>query len=673
MFNENILKRIYEFDNYSRDEFGDIEYDKKLDQFILNCINDEELSVIDNESYLDYDLRMNPDFNWSKIPDAINKEYHYVSSVLSKQTINTWAPGANVLISAGTGKGKNTFIKEQLLKHYGNEYIIIFENRESLLSQQKIEMIKDIDADSLKYQDIDKDNMIIFGAKRNIMLISYQKAALKLLYGDKNFFDFLSKVRYAVFDEIHYLIDDSEFNKGVNLISDYLIVPKFMVNSESSNELKLAPNEFIPNATKIFMSGSMEEVYLYLQAIGYSFNEYRDMSDNDKCTNEWADAIRTISNSQKPNHIVNLPSDYSYIKPFAYTEYSNIIDEIKKTDDKWLIFINSKSEGTKLEYDINDRYGDDTAVFINADNKKSKGVRAVYQKLLKEEKFDCKVLLATNVIYNGINIKDSKLKNIVLPETTLPVMKQLIGRKRLTNKEDNVNVFFPKVSADTLKKRFENKIKEYFDMASSENNLIKNVAAVNGLIPDLSKYVYTTIVQRNIVMPDNQVLLCSIPEFRLNLLANIKLHFDTMFYLYLLKRVGSDEDAYPKVLLEHLGVGEKANEIYDVTPLSDEVKFTMAKEKLSLLLDKYIDNPMVDECVNDKYTLIPEFTAEFNSIYCSLYNEAIDSQWKSKSRLLTPNIFNEFINKLKLDYFIEISKKDRKTNTRTLTVKHKQM
>ncbi|MDE6834270.1 MAG: DEAD/DEAH box helicase, partial [Ruminococcus sp.] len=253
-------------DTHSRNEEGSIEYDGMLSQCIENIITSKEWEVQEGEDYIDYDLRINKDFNrrldaynnsevYYPAPLKKNIDYHYnyVSDALSYATINTWQAGKNVFIAAGTGKGKNTFVQKQLLKHFsylGN--IIIFENREALMTQQTIRMIEEYDKEAFKYnskEEFQNDNIITFGSHRNIMIISYQKAALKLLTGDNRFMDFLSRVRYAVFDEAHYLIDDSLFNKGVNIVANSL----------------LSVPSCIPNATKIFMSGTMEELFVYLQ------------------------------------------------------------------------------------------------------------------------------------------------------------------------------------------------------------------------------------------------------------------------------------------------------------------------------------------------------------------------------------------------------------------------
>ena len=214
-------------DIHSRNEEGSIEYDNMLSQFIENIIVSKEWEVHEGEDYIDYDLRINKAFNESNnlrndekyypypLKKNVDYRYNYVSDALDSVTIRNWLPGKNVFIAAGTGKGKNTFVQKQLLKHFSRDgNIIIFENREALITQQNIRMIEEYDKEAFSYQSIEgyqHENMMVFGKHRNIMIISYQKAALKLLTGDNRFMDFLSRVRYAVFDEAHYLIDDSLF------------------------------------------------------------------------------------------------------------------------------------------------------------------------------------------------------------------------------------------------------------------------------------------------------------------------------------------------------------------------------------------------------------------------------------------------------------------------------
>jgi len=463
-------------DTHSRNEEGSIEYDNMLSQFIENIITREEWEVQEGEDYIDYDLRLNKFFNIkvdmydnnkAYYPQALKKNvdyhYNYVSDALDSVTISKWQAGKNVFIAAGTGKGKNTFIQKQLLKHfgyYGN--IIIFENREALMTQQTIRMIEEYDKEAFKYnskEEFQNDNMITFGSSRNIMIISYQKAALKILTGDNNFINFLSNVRYAVFDEVHYLIDDSLFNKGVNIVANYLLsVPFRMFNNMN----------LIPNATKIFMSGTMEEIFVYLQKWSPYYQIREDMSYLHKIEQKSIDRRfndkRIIENNNYMyvmNSILVMPTDYSYVKPFIYNEYTDLISNIAESTDKWLIFVNTIAQGEELKATLNSIYGENTAVFIHAENK-NKEASEFYEELLMEEKVSVKVLIATTVIYNGVNIRDSELRNVVLPVATMPTIKQLIGRKRMTDSETELNVYFPLSSQSDIKKRFRRCLKKYY-------------------------------------------------------------------------------------------------------------------------------------------------------------------------------------------------------------------
>lgn len=87
--------------------------------------------------------------------------------------------------------------------------------------------------------------MVIFGRGKNrdIMIISYQCAALKCMLQDSIFWEFCSQARYLIFDEAHYILDDANFNKGISFFAQTFLGKSF------------------PNATKIFMSGTMEEIY----------------------------------------------------------------------------------------------------------------------------------------------------------------------------------------------------------------------------------------------------------------------------------------------------------------------------------------------------------------------------------------------------------------------------
>ena len=77
-------------------------------------------------------------------------KYKYVNDVLTDEIWKYWRPGEQIFISAGTGRGKNTFIKKELLKSCGNQKVVIFENRQSLMQQQIIDVISEIDPEILR-------------------------------------------------------------------------------------------------------------------------------------------------------------------------------------------------------------------------------------------------------------------------------------------------------------------------------------------------------------------------------------------------------------------------------------------------------------------------------------------------------------------------------------------
>ena len=425
---EDILRQDY--DTLIRDEAGSIVYEKRLKQVAENLLHHEELQ---SERFTTYDDFLNALLRGCAIytlPDGCNPKYRYVNDVLTKPIWTSWLPSNRIFISAGTGRGKNTFIKMELLKHIGDAKAVIFENRESLMQQQITDIVNEIDHDALKYQDFSDEGMVTFGSRKNIMIISYQTAAVKCALGDSRFLDFCNTAKYLIFDEAHYMLDDAPFNKGINFFINTFLNPSFF-----------------PNAIRLFLSGSMEEFYSFTQYLvpfpSEPINLYSEKELFDKKPNH--ELTRLIEAQTNGIDVLSMPTDYSYICPYRYQELTDICDQIQASDgdEKWLVFVKSINDGLKLYYALKEVLGNSVR-FLNAGNKNDHENKDTYDQLVKTCKFDCRVLIATTVIYNGINVKDSAVKHLVLPFSTVPILKQLIGRKRMEEGE-HVNVYFQDV------------------------------------------------------------------------------------------------------------------------------------------------------------------------------------------------------------------------------------
>ncbi len=269
-----------------------------------------------------------------------------------------------------------------------------------------------------------------------------------------------------------------------------------------------------------------------------------------------------------------------------------------------------------------------------------------------------KVLIATTVIYNGVNIKDSELKNVVLPVVTMPVIKQLIGRKRMTDSENELNVYFPLSSQSDIKKRFRRCVEKILSSLHERNSNLSGIAAVwNQLIPDSFSFMYVMPTQFNNLVPVFSTLAWS------------KVHYDAMFYLYTLRHYQYESDtAYVSVLLKGLNISDKMDSVMENYRDSQKDAQQRTKEVLQALLKRYVNNPIVDKCINGEYNLIPDFTAEFNRIYKELKRENFDRQWKNRKRTVSAGKFNSFIEEMELPYRIEIESKDSGTETKKLSV-----
>ena len=570
-----------------------------------------------------------------RISEGSKSKYKYVNDVLTDEIWKYWRPGEQIFISAGTGRGKNTFIKKELLKSCGSQKVVIFENRQSLMQQQIIDVISEIDPEILKYQDLSEENMVIFGSYRNIMMISYQCAALKCLYPDTNFLDFCSHARYLIFDETHYILDDAPYNKGISFF-----VQTFLKNP-------------FPAATKIFMSGTMEEVYEYVQLLNAFPEEPIDIIEEKKLLDEKGSnnnphkLIRDLQHCQSPNSILSLPTDYSYIEPYQYKKTEDICTEISKSPsyEKWLIFVKSIEDGAKLKGKL-DVVCNGSVCFLSSENKKKDENAAIYNQLIRECKFNCRVLIATTVIYNGINIKDDAVKHIVLPFTSMSVTKQLLGRKRMTENE-TVKVYFPDITYDDAKRRYHDCIRDCMDLISLSQNLqYCALCQLNGLVNTApSKYYY--LVPQQVAFPTMMMAMPNSP-------AIYKLYYDTCFYIFVLQRLKTEQSDFVKILLTHLGIAKKYDDVTDITlEISDE-KVQEDQAAFAAYLESLLGNDIISPDENGSFDKFLELKQKINEIYKIFHHgKALDTQWKNKERFFSGEKIQMFFSELDLPYEIE--------------------
>ncbi|MDE5855401.1 MAG: hypothetical protein K2H19_10140, partial [Ruminococcus sp.] len=368
------------------------------------------------------------------------------------------------------------------------------------------------------------------------------------------------------------------------------------------------------------------------------------------------------------NSVLSLPTDYSYIKPYKYKEMKDICYQVSQTsaNEKWLVFVKSIRDGEELKARL-ESICNDSVYFLSADNKNDDENAEIYDQLIRECRFDCHVLIATTVIYNGINVKDSAVKHIVVPFSSMSVVKQLMGRKRIAENEI-VNVYFPDVTYGKVKRRYRNCIKDCMEIIKLNTNLQANaVFQLNGLVnSEVSQYYY--------LVPSGTPIYFM--NASLNYPVIYKLYYDTCFYIFALHRMNpkpkKDISDFVKILLTHLDIEDKYDEVIEVKSPENDIEEVKAEfsEYLYGLTDVAIISP--DE--NDSYDSFLELKRKINEMYKILHDgKPFDTQWKNKDRFFSEEKLKIFFSELDLPYIIksESSKGKRTTKiTKPVSYKH---
>lgn len=228
----------------------------------------------------------------------------------------------------------------------------------------------------------------------DIMLMTYQKLEFNQYqqkieiistYQHEDLMPFVEQFDYLVLDEAHYLFQDASFNLATETIIE-------MVERYRDSKIVLMLSA-TPQLLKKYFDTQIKKTYV-------------------------------------------VERDYSYIKKlYAYDDREavfKIINDIPK-NEKIVFFGDKKERLQELQRQFED------SVYLSSDNK---GQELTFKQIVTQEYFDCRILFTTKVLDNGINLKDKAIKHIIIDLSDLTEFVQCLGRRRITDMNDTVTVYF---------------------------------------------------------------------------------------------------------------------------------------------------------------------------------------------------------------------------------------
>ncbi|WP_206207757.1 DEAD/DEAH box helicase family protein [Virgibacillus profundi] len=225
---------------------------------------------------------------------------------------------------------------------------------------------------------------------------------LEHLYSRKKVFNF-GKYDYIVCDEFHYFISDASFNKKTDISFNQLMKQKKQI--------------------KILMSATGDSVTDYI-------NEHQ--------------ITQTID--------YEIPLDFSFVKTLTFYNkdetLNHFMQESIQRKERTIFFIKSAKKAYEL-YSKNQKNSLFNCSEANKNYYKFVDEEKI-NNLLKNESFDETALITTMAMDTGVNIVDKKLKHIVCDIEDIGVLIQCIGRKRITDKNDKINLYVKSVSNQRL-------------------------------------------------------------------------------------------------------------------------------------------------------------------------------------------------------------------------------
>jgi len=233
-----------------------------------------------------------------------------------------------------------------------------------------------------------------------IKIMTYQK--LEYMYLKKNPKD-LDEYQYIVCDEFHYFMSDAAFSKTTDISLNLILNQSF--------------------ATRIFMSATGDHMKTYLNDI-----------------------------KGKESIDYELPITYDHINSLAFfyndDTFDELIEEAIEKNQKVMLFIQS----ARKAYDLYKKFKKYCLFNCSKNNKEYyKYVnKPKIKDMLENEKFEELILITTTCMDAGVNIIDLDLNHIICDVEDTGTLIQCIGRKRIQNDKDKVDLYIKTISNKSL-------------------------------------------------------------------------------------------------------------------------------------------------------------------------------------------------------------------------------
>ena len=202
---------------------------------------------------------------------------------------------------------------------------------------------------------------------KRIEFKSYQFLANELRAGKKVDINY----DYVICDECHYMFHDGLFNNRVDYVHKAVLDNKMY------------------KGVVIYISATMELITPVIKRNYETVYEYV------------------------------VPRDYTYVTPYHFRTNDEIIKVVNNSKEKWMIFVNSIDKGLKLQNEIR-----------GSELVSTKHNPKILEQVEDKERFNCKVLITTKVLDNGVNVKDPRVKNVVIYAHDKIDFIQMLGRVR---------------------------------------------------------------------------------------------------------------------------------------------------------------------------------------------------------------------------------------------------